>query len=205
MAISVVSFLFSRAAQPEARGPTLLGVGFLYRILSPTVLQTHWLPVFTELYNSSIAHSISLEWHVWSSSSGNNCHVVHRSLSSGASVYDCTMGFYLAPYCQPSPLTRFLPITAIEMCHFLPVHHLGMAFLAGSKVNIQHTSSLRYKNLCTVNNFLVLFLFPLAHFKNIREYLTKFHFINFSPLVSGDLYQKSNNSKCPQYSLIFNR
>ena len=45
----------------------------------------------------------SLEWHVWLSSSGNNCHAVHRSLSSGASVYDCTAGFYLVPYCQPSP------------------------------------------------------------------------------------------------------
>ena len=81
-------------------------------------LQTLWLPVFTELYNSSIAHSISLEWHVWSSSSGNNCHAVHRSLSSGASVYYCTMGFYLVPYSQPSLPTRFLPITAIGMCHF---------------------------------------------------------------------------------------
>ena len=68
-------------------------------------LQISWLPVFTELYNSSIAHSISLEWHVWSSSSGNNCHVVHRSLSSGASVYDCTAGFYLVPYCQPDSPT----------------------------------------------------------------------------------------------------
>ena len=35
----------------------------------------------------------SLEWHVWSSSSGNNCHAVHRSPSSGASVCDCTVGF----------------------------------------------------------------------------------------------------------------
>ena len=80
----------------------------------------------------------SLEWHVWSSSSGNNCHAVQRSLSSGASVYECTMGIYLVPYCQPSPHTRFLLITAIGMCHFLPVHHFGMACLAGSKVNIQH-------------------------------------------------------------------
>ena len=80
----------------------------------------------------------SLEWHVWSSSSGNNCHAVHRSLSSGASVYECTIGFYLVLYCQPSPPTRFLLITAIGMCHFLPVHHFGMACLAGSKVNIQH-------------------------------------------------------------------
>ena len=76
---------------------------------------------------------LSLECHVWLSSSGNNCHAVHRSLSSGASVYDCTIGFYLVPYCQPS-----LPITAIGMCHFLPVHHFGMACLVGSKVNIQH-------------------------------------------------------------------
>ena len=79
----------------------------------------------------------SLEWHVWSSSSGNNCHAVHRSLSSGTSVYECTMGFYLVPYRQPSPPTQFLLITAIGMCHFLPVHHFGMACLAGSKVNIQ--------------------------------------------------------------------
>ena len=39
-------------------------------------------------------------------------------------------------------IRQFLPtwfplITAIRMCHFLPVHHLGMAFLAGSKAKIQ--------------------------------------------------------------------
>ena len=67
----------------------------------------------------------SLEWHVWSSSSGNNCYAVHRSLSSSASVYECIMWFYLVPYCQQSPPTRFLLITAIGMCHFLPVHHFG--------------------------------------------------------------------------------
>ena len=32
---------------------------------------------------------------------------------------------------------RFIFITAIGMCPFLPVHHFGMASLAGSKVNIQ--------------------------------------------------------------------
>ena len=31
------------------------------------------------------------------------------------------------------PPTRFPLITTIRMCHLLPVHHLGMAFLAGSK------------------------------------------------------------------------
>ena len=53
----------------------------------------------------------SLEWHVWSSSSVNNCHTVQRSLSSGASVYECNMGFYLVPFRQPIPPTRFLSIT----------------------------------------------------------------------------------------------
>ena len=53
----------------------------------------------------------SLKWHVWSSSSGNNCHAVQRSLSSGESVYECIMGFYLAPFRQPNPPTRFLSIT----------------------------------------------------------------------------------------------
>ena len=40
MAVSVVSFSFSRAAQPEAQGPSsLLDDGFLYCIWSPTSLQ----------------------------------------------------------------------------------------------------------------------------------------------------------------------
>ena len=47
----------------------------------------------------------SLEWHVWSSSSGNNSHAAHMSLSSGVSVYEWTMGFYLVPFFQPSPPT----------------------------------------------------------------------------------------------------
>ena len=117
MAISVVSFSFSRATQPEDWGPTPLGAGFLYRILSPTGLVSK-LTDFLSSPNYIIVPSPtqSLEWHVWSSSSGNNCHAVHRSLSSGASV--CTEGFYLVLYCQPSPPTRFLPITAIGVCHF---------------------------------------------------------------------------------------
>ena len=62
--------------------------------------------VLTELYNSSMptqSPTWSLEWHDWSSSSGNNCHAVHRSFSSGASVYECIMGifFYLVPFHQP--------------------------------------------------------------------------------------------------------
>ena len=164
MAISVVSFLFSRAAQPGAWGPSLSGTCSHSSIFSPTGLVSklnQWsrgplllgngFPYQTCLqltdFLSSPSYIIvqsptqSLEWQVWSSSSGNNCHAVHKSLSSGASVYDCTAGFYLVPYCQLSPPTRFLPITAIGMCHFLPVYHFGIACLAGSKVNIQHRNT----------------------------------------------------------------
>ena len=37
---------------------------------------------------------LSLEWRVWSSSSGNNGHAIKRSFSSGASVYVSIMGFF---------------------------------------------------------------------------------------------------------------
>ena len=165
MAITIVSFSFSRAAQTEALGPTLLGAGSLYRNLSPTGLQTQsgvtkalsvewWLSLphlvsnasalqltdflFSPSYIIVQSPTQSLEWHVWSSSSGNNCHAVtghslpvHQSMS-------VPWDFTLSHFFQPSPPTRFLLITAIGMCHFLPVHHFGMAYLAGSKVNILH-------------------------------------------------------------------
>ena len=118
------------------KGPSCRAVAFSTTSISnSSELQ---LPDFLSLPSYIIVQSPtqSLEWHVWSWSSGNNCHAVHRSLSCGASVYECTMGFYLVPFFQPSPPTRFLPITAIGMCHFLPVHHFGMACLAGLKVNI---------------------------------------------------------------------
>ena len=58
-----------------------------------------------------------------------NCHPFQRSLSSGASVYESIMGFfYLVPFHQPIPPTRFPLITAIRVCHFLPVHHLEWHF-----------------------------------------------------------------------------
>ena len=144
------------------RRPRAHSAGFLYYILSATSLDpysiggpegpfglvwlslphlvstpTVWLFVLTELYiNSTSTQSPtqSLEWHVWSSSSGNNCHAVQRSLSSGVSVYECIMGFFTSShFVSQFPPTRFPLITAIGMCHFLPVHHLGMASLPGRR------------------------------------------------------------------------
>ena len=171
-------FLVLQGCSTEGPGPTVLGDGFIYCILSafspdpnssgpqapsawcgfpyhissPTALQLSWL-----LFNSSalfylqtpmrryghastppqflpisgdrdVSLPLSLEWPVWSSSSGNNCHAVHRSLSSGASLWSGTFTLF-----HIISRARFPLITAIGMCHLLLVHHLGMAFLAGSK------------------------------------------------------------------------
>ena len=74
-----------------------------------TVTGTNLTSVLTELYNSSTSTrspTRSLKSHVWSSSSGNNCHAVHRSLPSDASVYECTMGIILA---RPISSANFRP------------------------------------------------------------------------------------------------
>ena len=76
---------------------------------SPTLTGTNLTFVLAELYNSSPptqSPTRSLKWHVWSSSSGNNSHAVNRSLSFGASVYECTMGIFLA---RPISSANFCP------------------------------------------------------------------------------------------------
>ena len=74
-----------------------LSAGFLYHILSPTHLISNSDFLSSPSYIIVQSPTQSLEWHVWSSSNGNNCHAVHRSLSSGASIYECTMGFLPCP------------------------------------------------------------------------------------------------------------
>ena len=95
MAISVVSFLFSRAAQPGGHSAKCrLSLPYLVSNSSDLQLVSK-LTDFLSSPSYIIVQSPtqSLEWHVWSSSSRNNCHAVHSSLSSGASAYDCTLGF----------------------------------------------------------------------------------------------------------------
>ena len=153
MAVSVVSFSFSRGAQPDAQRTTLLGDGFLYCILSATSLDPNsseprgpfglmWLSlphlvynsvrpltgtsVLAELYNSSTSTrspTRSLESNVGSSSSGNNCHAVQRSLSSGSiSLWVYHGNFFTSShFISQFPPARFPLTTAIRMCHFLPV------------------------------------------------------------------------------------
>ena len=171
MAVSVVSSSFSRAAQlepwsqlcwvlvflttsrlylllqlysPELNCPQLSNSSALYYLQTPTQWYGHastspqFLPISGD---RDVSLPLSLEWPVWLSSSGNNCHAVQRSLSSGASVYESIMGFFFftsSHFISQYPPTRFPLITAIRMCHFLPVHHPEWHFWPGQKVKTSH-------------------------------------------------------------------
>ena len=122
-------FLVLQGCSTGAMESTLLGAGFPYNILSNSVSNStqllllfnssalYYLQTPTRWYGHAstppqflpisgdrdVSLPLTLEWPVWSSSSGNNYHAVQRSLSSGASVYENIMGFffYLDPFHQP--------------------------------------------------------------------------------------------------------
>ena len=130
---NVVSFSFSSGPQfnQGSREPLRTGVAFptttrlqlalelncllqfnssaLYYLQTPTRWYGHattppqFLPISGDW---DVSLPLSLEWPVWSSSSGNNCHAVQRSLSSGASVYESIMGFFLP---RPISSANFRP------------------------------------------------------------------------------------------------
>ena len=163
MAVSVESFSFSMATQPEPWNPLSWVLAFLTTPRpspTPTLLNStpqlfnssalYYLQTPTRWYGHAstppqflpmsgdrdVSLPLSLEWPVWSSSSGNNCHAVQRLLSSGASVYESIMRFFFTSshFISQFPPTRFPLTTAIRMCHFLPVRHLEWNFWPGQKV-----------------------------------------------------------------------
>ena len=121
----------SADAQPESRGA--YSAGFLYCILSPTglvpklhrgsrgpLLLEQWLSLpqlVSDFSGPQLADFLSLPSYIivqsptQSPTQSLQCHAVQRSLSSGSSVYECIMGFYLVPFRQPNPPTRFLSTT----------------------------------------------------------------------------------------------
>ena len=112
-------FLVLQGCSTGALESTLLDAGFPYYIASISVSNSTQLSclqfigfilpsnshavIWSRLHASAISSDIcdrdvslplSLEWPVWSSSSGNNCHAVQRSISSGASVYESILGYF---------------------------------------------------------------------------------------------------------------
>ena len=87
----------TQSGAPSHFGLVWLSLPHLVYNSIQSLTATHLTSVLAELYNSSTSTQLptrSLKSHVWSSSSGNNCHAVHRSLSFSASVYECTMGIF---------------------------------------------------------------------------------------------------------------
>ena len=116
MAIGVVSFSFSWCSTggPWAQLSAECWLALQHLVSNSSDIQlSDFLssPSYTIVQSPTQSPTQSLEWHVWSSSSRNNYHAVQRSLSSGASVYECIKGFYLVPFRQPNPPMRLLSIT----------------------------------------------------------------------------------------------
>ena len=137
----------------------------------PHLDSNFWSPKLTDFLSSPSyiivqSPTQSLEWHVWSSSSGNNCHAVLRSLPSGAPVW-------LYRGILPCPILSAKPAYANGICHF---RVFGMAYLAGSKDNIQQ------------NSFSTLKLISSRH--KLYEYVKKYIFFCMHRCV----YTYSTNS-----------
>ena len=145
-----VSFSFSRVAQPEARGPSsLLGAvfstaSFLQLFWSPKLL---WSPnslnfLCTELYNSSTpTQSLPITGHrnmhfrrLWNGMFDRHRAEIIVMQFTGHSLpvhqfVTVPWDFNPVPFCQPSSPTPMEYATSAVF---------GMAYLAGSVVNIQH-------------------------------------------------------------------
>ena len=166
MAVSVVSFSFSRAAQPEAQRPTLLDDGFF----TASYQQLLWIPTHQGPKDPSTWCGFSYNPSSNTPSptvTGTPCLlswlsyiIVPRPLSRLLDLWNRMFHrhqaeitviqftghsipvhqsmrvpwefFTSSHFVNQFPPTRFPLITDIRMCHFLPVHHLRMAFLAGS-------------------------------------------------------------------------
>ena len=155
MAVSVVSFSFSRAAQPEAQGPSsLLDDGFLYCILSPTGLQNFgrvWLSL-THLVSDVSEPQLSdfLSWpsyiivkrpvNLWNGMFDRHQAEITVMQFRGYSLpvhpsMSVSWAFTSSHFVSQNRLRDFFRLLAIGMCHFLPVHHFEMACLPRPKVN----------------------------------------------------------------------
>ena len=116
-----------------SRGPPRLGVAF--PITSPLQLPVTQLARRTQLSYIIVRRPLDL-WNRMFNRHQAEITVmqftghslpVHQSMSAPLEFFSSSHFI-----CQFPP-TQFPLITAIRMCHLLPLHHLGMAFLTGSK------------------------------------------------------------------------
>ena len=173
MAVSVLSFSFSRAAQPEAQGLSfLLDDAFLYCILSPTSLDPNSIGGPEPLRPGVAFPTISrLLLQLTDFLSSQSYIIVQRPLyrplnlwngmfdrhQAEITVMQFTGHSFLVHQSMSVPWD-FLPcpilsanicprdlfrLLAIGMCHFLPVHHFEWHFWPGRRS--------KYNKICWVS------------------------------------------------------
>ena len=156
MAVSVVSFSFSRLLKRRPRGPAFCWVLAFYTtsyhqlVWSPNSIGGSLPHLFSDVSDPQLSDFLA-----WPSYIRVQCPLnlwngmfdrhqaeitvmqfrghsppVHQSMSVS---WAFTLSHFISQI-RPRDLFRLL---AIGMCHFLPAHHFGMACLAGSKVKIQ--------------------------------------------------------------------
>ena len=173
MAISVVSFSFYWRS---TGGPGAHSAGFLYYILSATSLDPNSSgpqgpPPPGFLYHILFSNSSNLQlsdFLSWPSyiivqrplnrllDLWNGMFDRHQaeSYSSQVTLFRCISlwvyhgNFSLSHFVSQFPPTRFPLITAIGMCHLLPVHHLGWHFWPGPRP--------KYNTQCYHHDFMMI-------------------------------------------------
>ena len=121
------------------------GCGFPYYISSPTPsdlqLNCPQLPSWLHYIIIQRLHDCPLDLWNWMFNRHQAEITVMQFIGHSLPVHQSMSVpwefFSSSHFISQFPPMRFPLITAIRMCHLLPVHHLGMAFLAGQKVKIQ--------------------------------------------------------------------
>ena len=117
---------FPTTSRPSSP-PTLLQLSWLLSWLSYIIFQcplSRLLDLWNRMFDRHQAEITVMQF------TGHSLQV-HQSMSVPWEFF-----FTSSHFVSQFPPMRFPLITAIRMWHLLPVHHLGMAFLAGSKVKI---------------------------------------------------------------------
>ena len=109
---------------------------------------------------------------------------VHQSMS-------VSWAFTLSHFVSQFRRRDFFRLLTIGMCHFLPVHHFGIACLVGSKVNIQQNNfTISLRNTLLFKNFPELILVCVNTDKWCLQQILviRFHSLFLSLPLSLSLY-----------------
>ena len=142
--------LSASSLDPNSSGPQAPSAlcGFPYHSSAPTGTRTQLSWLLSWLSYIIVQHPLDRPLNLWNHMFNRHQAEITVTQFTGHSLpvrqsMSVPWEFLTSSHfiCQFPP-TRFPLITATRMCHFLPVHHLGMEFLAGWKG--QNTTSSQF-------------------------------------------------------------